>query len=219
VNRLVKQGEVVMRMTKSQVLQWLENCNEVMTAQRDYLTQLDTEIGDADHGLNMQRGFSKALEKVATVAEKDIGTILKTVGMTLLSQVGGASGPLYGSLFIKGAQSAVGKEELSNDELVTVLKQGVEGIIARGRAELGDKTMCDVWLPVLAELETADKSQSLSALFESAVKKAEESVAATIPLVAKKGRASYLGERSAGHQDPGATSTMYMIKALYDAVK
>ena len=208
-----------MRMTKSQVLQWLENCNEVMTAQRDYLTQLDTEIGDADHGLNMQRGFSKALEKVATVAEKDIGTILKTVGMTLLSQVGGASGPLYGSLFIKGAQSAVGKEELSNDELVTVLKQGVEGIIARGRAELGDKTMCDVWLPVLAELETADKSQSLSALFESAVKKAEESVAATIPLVAKKGRASYLGERSAGHQDPGATSTMYMIKALYDAVK
>lgn len=208
-----------MSMTKSQVLQWLENCNEVMTAQRDYLTQLDTEIGDADHGLNMQRGFSKALEKVATVAEKDIGTILKTVGMTLLSQVGGASGPLYGSLFIKGAQSAVGKEELSNDELVTVLKQGVEGIIARGRAELGDKTMCDVWLPVLAELETADKSQSLSALFESAVKKAEESVAATIPLVAKKGRASYLGERSAGHQDPGATSTMYMIKALYDAVK
>lgn len=206
-------------MTKSQVLQWLENCNEVMTAQRDYLTQLDTEIGDADHGLNMQRGFSKALEKVATVAEKDIGTILKTVGMTLLSQVGGASGPLYGSLFIKGAQSAVGKEELSNDELVTVLKQGVEGIIARGRAELGDKTMCDVWLPVLAELETADKSQSLGALFESTVKKAEESVAATIPLVAKKGRASYLGERSAGHQDPGATSTMYMIKALYDAVK
>lgn len=208
-----------MSMTKSQVLQWLENCNEVMTAQRDYLTQLDTEIGDADHGLNMQRGFSKALEKVATVAEKDIGTILKTVGMTLLSQVGGASGPLYGSLFIKGAQSAVGKEELSNDELVTVLKQGVEGIIARGRAELGDKTMCDVWLPVLAELETADKSQSLGALFESTVKKAEESVAATIPLVAKKGRASYLGERSAGHQDPGATSTMYMIKALYDAVK
>jgi len=206
-------------MTKSQVLQWLENCNAVMTAQRDYLTQLDTEIGDADHGLNMQRGFSKALEKVATVAEKDIGTILKTVGMTLLSQVGGASGPLYGSLFIKGAQSAVGKEELSNDELITALKQGVEGIIARGRAELGDKTMCDVWLPVLAELEAADKSQALASLLESAVKKAEQSVAATIPLVAKKGRASYLGERSAGHQDPGATSTMYMIQALYDAVK
>ncbi|PVX33424.1 dihydroxyacetone kinase DhaL subunit [Pasteurella langaaensis DSM 22999] len=208
-----------MSMTKSQVLQWIENCNEVMTAQRDYLTQLDTEIGDADHGLNMQRGFSKALEKVATVSEKDIGTILKTVGTTLLSQVGGASGPLYGSLFIKGAQSAVGKEEISNDELITVLKQGVEGIIARGRAEIGDKTMCDVWLPVLAELDAADKSQPLAVLLESAVKKAEESVAATIPLIAKKGRASYLGERSAGHQDPGATSTMYMIKALYDAVK
>ena len=208
-----------MSMTKSQVLQWLENCSQTMNAQRDYLTQLDTEIGDGDHGLNMQRGFSKALEKVELVKDKDIGTILKNVGMSLLSQVGGASGPLYGSLFIKGAQSAVGKEELSAEDLIAVLKNGVDGIIARGRAELGDKTMCDVWLPVLAELEVSDKSQPLAVLLESAVKKAEESLAATIPLVAKKGRASYLGERSAGHQDPGATSTTYILQALYDAVK
>lgn len=176
-----------MSMTKAQILQWLENCKQIMDTQRDYLTQLDTDIGDGDHGLNMQRGFIKALEKVATVSDKDIGTILKTVGMTLLSQVGGASGPLYGTLFIKGSQSAVGKEEISAAELITVLKNGVDGIVARGRAELGDKTMCDVWLPVLAELNTADKSQPLTKLLESAVKKAEESLAATIPMVAKKG--------------------------------
>ncbi|MFU2115396.1 dihydroxyacetone kinase subunit DhaL [[Pasteurella] aerogenes] len=208
-----------MSMTKAQILQWLKNCKQIMDIQRDYLTQLDTDIGDGDHGLNMQRGFNKALEKVATVSDKDISTILKTVGMTLLSQVGGASGPLYGTLFIKGSQSAVGKEEISAEELITVLKNGVDGIVARGRAELGDKTMCDVWLPVLAELNAADKSQPLTQLLENAVQKAEESLVATIPMVAKKGRASYLGERSAGHQDPGATSSTYLLKALYDAVK
>ena len=203
---------------KAQILRWLENCRQAMNEQRDYLTQLDTEIGDGDHGLNMQRGFSKAAEKVATVADKDIGTVLKTVGMTLLSQVGGASGPLYGTFFIKGSQSAVGKEKVSTEELISLLKNGVEGIISRGRAELGDKTMCDVWLPVIAELE-ANKNQPEVPLLESAVKKAEESVTATIPLVAKKGRASYLGERSAGHADPGATSSMLIIKALADAMK
>lgn len=187
---------------KAQILQWLTNCQQAMNEHRDYLTQLDTEIGDGDHGLNMQRGFTKAVEKMATVADKDIGTILKTVGMTLLSQVGGASGPLYGTFFIKGAQSAVGKEEISAEELIAVLTNGVTGIISRGRAELGDKTMCDVWLPVIAELE-ANQTEPEVKLFERAVKKAEESVAATIPLVAKKGRASYLGERSVGHADPG----------------
>lgn len=208
-----------MSITKSQVLQWLENCSQIMSEQRDYLTQLDTAIGDGDHGLNMQRGFSKAMEKVATVTDKDIGTILKTVGMTLLSQVGGASGPLYGTLFIKGSQYAIGKENLSPEDLVAILKNGVDGIIARGRAEIGDKTMCDVWLPVLAELEISDQSQTITQLLESAVKKAEDSLATTIPMIAKKGRASYLGERSVGHQDPGATSTTYILRALYDAVK
>lgn len=208
-----------MSITKSQVLQWLENCSQIMSEQRDYLTQLDTAIGDGDHGLNMQRGFSKAMEKVATVTDKDIGTILKTVGMTLLSQVGGASGPLYGTLFIKGSQCAIGKESLSPEDLIAILKNGVDGIIARGRAEIGDKTMCDVWLPVLAELEISDQSQTITQLLESAVKKAEESLATTIPMIAKKGRASYLGERSVGHQDPGATSTTYILRALYDAVK
>ncbi|ACE60734.1 dihydroxyacetone kinase subunit DhaL [Actinobacillus pleuropneumoniae] len=208
-----------MAISKQQILQWLENCNQVMTEQRDFLTQLDTEIGDGDHGLNMQRGFSKALEKIATVSDKDIGTILKTVGMTLLSQVGGASGPLYGTLFIKGSQVANGKEQLTFEELVSIFKAGVEGIIARGRAEPGDKTLCDVWLPLLDELAQADHSQPEAVLLNQAVEKAENFAKATVPMTAKKGRASYLGERSVGHADPGATSSYYLIKALADAVK
>ncbi|UKH15670.1 dihydroxyacetone kinase subunit DhaL [Actinobacillus pleuropneumoniae] len=208
-----------MAISKQQILQWLENCNQVMTEQRDFLTQLDTEIGDGDHGLNMQRGFSKALEKIATVSDKDIGTILKTVGMTLLSQVGGASGPLYGTLFIKGSQVANGKEQLTFEELVSIFKAGVEGIIARGRAEPGDKTLCDVWLPLLDELAQADHSQPEAILLNQAVEKAENFAKATVPMTAKKGRASYLGERSVGHADPGATSSYYLIKALAEAVK
>ncbi|EFL81082.1 dihydroxyacetone kinase subunit DhaL [Actinobacillus pleuropneumoniae] len=208
-----------MAISKQQILQWLENCNQVMTEQRGFLTQLDTEIGDGDHGLNMQRGFSKALEKIATVSDKDIGTILKTVGMTLLSQVGGASGPLYGTLFIKGSQVANGKEQLTFEELVSIFKAGVEGIIARGRAEPGDKTLCDVWLPLLDELAQADHSQPEAVLLNQAVEKAENFAKATVPMTAKKGRASYLGERSVGHADPGATSSYYLIKALAEAVK
>ncbi|WGE91448.1 dihydroxyacetone kinase subunit DhaL [Actinobacillus genomosp. 1] len=208
-----------MAISKQQILQWLENCNHVMSEQRDFLTQLDTEIGDGDHGLNMQRGFSKALEKVATVSDKDIGTILKTVGMTLLSQVGGASGPLYGTLFIKGSQVANGKEQLTFEELVSVFKAGVEGIVARGRAEPGDKTLCDVWLPLLDELAQADHSQPEAVLLNQAVEKAKIFTKATVPMMAKKGRASYLGERSIGHADPGATSSYYLIKALAAAVK
>ncbi|WGE58414.1 dihydroxyacetone kinase subunit DhaL [Actinobacillus equuli] len=208
-----------MAISKQQILQWLENCNQVMTEQRDFLTQLDTEIGDGDHGLNMQRGFSKALEKVATVSDKDIGTILKTVGMTLLSQVGGASGPLYGTLFIKGSQVVNGKEQLTFEELISVFKAGVEGIVARGRAEPDDKTLCDVWLPLLDELAQADHTQPEAVLLDQAVEKAKNFANATVPMMAKKGRASYLGKRSIGHADPGATSSYYLIKALAAAVK
>lgn len=142
-----------MKISKQQILKWLELCQQVMDEKRDYLTELDTVIGDGDHGLNMQRGFSKAIEKAKTVEDKDIGTILKTVGMTLLSQVGGASGPLYGTFFIKAAQSTNAKEALSFSDLLLCLEQGVEGIVQRGKAEIGDKTMCDLWLPLLEELK------------------------------------------------------------------
>lgn len=208
-----------MTISKQQILKWLELCQQVMDEKRDYLTELDTVIGDGDHGLNMQRGFSKAIEKVKTVEDKDVGTILKTVGMTLLSQVGGASGPLYGTFFIKAAQSANTKESLTFSELLVCLEQGIEGIIQRGKADIGDKTMCDLWLPVLAELKQADANQPASSILSQAAEKAENFANLTTPLIAKKGRASYLGERSVGHQDPGATSSYYIFKALADSVQ
>lgn len=189
-----------MTISKQQILKWLSLCQQVMDEKRDYLTELDTVIGDGDHGLNMQRGFNKAVEKLDSVQDSDIGTILKTIGMTLLSQVGGASGPLYGTFFIKAAQSANGKEELTFSELLTLLQQGVSGVVQRGKAEIGDKTMCDLWLPLLQELEQTDTSQSTATILSQAVEKAENFAKQTTPLIAKKGRASYLGERSKGHQ-------------------
>ncbi|TCP95727.1 dihydroxyacetone kinase DhaL subunit [Cricetibacter osteomyelitidis] len=205
-----------MNLTKQQIIQWLTRCDQLFDEHKDYLTQLDTEIGDGDHGANMHRGFTKVMEKLLTVTDKDIGTIFKTVGMTLLSSVGGASGPLFGTFFIKGAQIAVNKQELTLDELTQILAVGVEGIVARGRAEIGDKTMCDVWLPVV-EVMRSSQDDLLNTL-QSAVKKSEECLVATISMKAKKGRASYLNERSIGHQDPGATSVVYMLQALTETV-
>ncbi|WP_373819519.1 dihydroxyacetone kinase subunit DhaL [Glaesserella sp.] len=200
-----------MEISKSNILRWLERCAEKFNQHQQFLTELDTAIGDADHGLNMQRGFSKVTEKLPTVADKDIGTILKTVGMTLLSSVGGASGPLFGTFFMKMAQSTTNKESLTFTEFTQSLEEGVNGIVARGKAEIGDKTMCDVWLPIIAQLNTtADLTQAVSI--------ADRALEGTIPLQAKKGRASYLGERSIGHQDPGATSANLMIHALNEVV-
>lgn len=205
-----------MNLTKQQIIDWLERCNMLFTEHQDYLTLLDTEIGDGDHGANMHRGFTKVMEKLPAVADKDIGTIFKTVGMTLLSSVGGASGPLFGTFFIKGAQAAEGKEELTPAELTALLAAGTAGIVSRGRAEIGDKTMCDVWLPVVADLQS--RKADLVAALQSAVRIAQKSLAGTIEMKAKKGRASYLNERSIGHQDPGATSAYYMLQALESAV-
>lgn len=200
-----------MEITKGQIIQWIEQCATKFNDNQQFLTELDTAIGDADHGLNMQRGFAKVLEKLPTVADKDIGTVLKTVGMTLLSSVGGASGPLLGTLFMKMATTTQNKEQVSLSEFTLALQEGVSGVVARGKAEIGDKTMCDVWLPVIAELQA---NQDLM----QAVTVAEKALESTIPLQAKKGRASYLGERSVGHQDPGATSATLMITALNEVI-
>lgn len=200
-----------MEITKGQIIQWIEQCATKFNDNQQFLTELDTAIGDADHGLNMQRGFAKVLEKLPTVADKDIGTVLKTVGMTLLSSVGGASGPLFGTLFMKMATATQNKEQVSLSEFTLALQEGVSGVVARGKAEIGDKTMCDVWLPVIAELQA---NQDLM----QAVTVAEKALESTIPLQAKKGRASYLGERSVGHQDPGATSATLMITALNEVI-
>ncbi|HCU0432463.1 TPA: dihydroxyacetone kinase ADP-binding subunit DhaL [Serratia marcescens] len=204
-----------MALTKQQVVDWLMRCGEVFSRERDFLTQLDTEIGDADHGLNMNRGFNKVVEKLPSVADKDIGFILKNTGMTLLSSVGGASGPLFGTFFIRAAQAANAKQSLDLAELHQVMQEGVEGVVMRGKAEPGDKTMCDVWWPVVDSLgQSAQQNLSVSEALQRAADSAERAVENTITMQARKGRASYLGERSIGHQDPGATSVMLMMKTL-----
>lgn len=204
-----------MALTKQQVVDWLMRCGEMFSRERDFLTQLDTEIGDADHGLNMNRGFNKVVEKLPSVADKDIGFILKNTGMTLLSSVGGASGPLFGTFFIRAAQAANAKQSLDLTELHQVMQEGVEGVVMRGKAEPGDKTMCDVWWPVVESLgQSAQQNLSVAEALQRAADSAERAVESTITMQARKGRASYLGERSIGHQDPGATSVMLMMKTL-----
>lgn len=209
-----------MSVTRDQIVTWLEKTAVTLDNNKQYLTDLDAAIGDADHGINMVRGFTKVMEKLPTVADKDIGNILKTVGMTLISSVGGASGPLYGTFFMRAGTAVLAKEELSNEDLHAMLQAGVEGIIQRGRAELEDKTMVDAWYPALAALKTAvDAGETTPDALQQTVAAAEQGVKATIPLKARKGRASYLGDRSMGHQDPGATSTHLILKALLETVQ
>ena len=207
-------------VTKEQIVDWLKATANVLDENKAYLTQLDSAIGDADHGTNMDRGFKKVMEKLPTVADKDIGNILKTVGMTLISSVGGASGPLYGTFYMRGGMAADAKEELGAEDLVNLLQGAVDGIIQRGRAQLGDKTMIDALVPALEALKASvaagkDASEALA----DAVAAAEQGMKDTIPLQARKGRASYLGERSIGHQDPGATSSYLILNALLETLK
>ena len=210
-----------MVVTRDQMVQWLENTAAVMKENKEYLTQLDSPIGDADHGINMDRGFRKVLEKLPGVADKDIGNVLKTTGMTLISSVGGASGPLYGTFFMRGGMAVDAKEELTGDDLATMLQAAVDGVVQRGRAQAGDKTMVDAWLPAMKTLrETLDgDNDNTIAALSQAVSAAEQGMKDTIPMQAKKGRASYLGERSIGHQDPGATSSYLLIRTMAEMAR
>lgn len=208
-----------MYIEKEHILAWLKDCADTFVEQRDFLTQLDADIGDADHGLNMNRGFERVAEKIPSIEKQDISTIMKTTGMTLLSSVGGASGPLYGTFYIRAASAVAGKEKLALQDLVAMITAGVEGVVARGKANVGDKTMCDVWWPVVDAGNVAqEQGLPLDKALALMVQSAEEGVVATIEMQAKKGRASYLGERSIGHQDPGATSSMMMVKSLSQVV-
>ncbi|MDT8897253.1 dihydroxyacetone kinase subunit DhaL [Thermanaerothrix sp. 4228-RoL] len=203
-----------MVITRDKVLEWIKRYADLLAENRDYLTQLDAAIGDADHGANMDRGFKAVLNKMPELADKDIGTILKTVGMTLLATVGGAGGPLYGTFFLQAGMKTTGKMELTLEDWVNALEAGITGVKNRGKAELGDKTMIDALVPAWNALkQAADNGNNLSEALDRCARAAEEGMKATIPLVARKGRASYLGERSAGHQDPGATSSYLMLRA------
>ncbi len=202
-----------MTISRQDVLDWIKGVAGVLAENKDYLTQLDSAIGDADHGANMSRGFQAVLGKLPTVSDKDIGTIFKTVGMTLVSTVGGASGPLYGTFFMQAGTASAGKQELTAADWGAALEAAVNGVVMRGKAVLGDKTMVDVLTPALEAFKDAVvQNATIGLALTRSVQAAEEGMKATIPLVARKGRASYLGERSAGHQDPGATSTFLILK-------
>ncbi|MBD1924551.1 dihydroxyacetone kinase subunit L [Microcoleus sp. FACHB-831] len=206
-------------VTKEQILQWLQSVATVIEKNKDYLTELDSAIGDADHGINMNRGFQKVVSQLATVADKDIGSIFKTVSMTLISSVGGASGPLYGTMFLRGSTAVANKSELIDEDMVLLFEAFVDGVVQRGKANLGDKTMLDSLAPATEAFKQAIAANltTVEAL-QKAVAAAEEGMKNTIPIVAKKGRASYLGDRSAGHQDPGATSVYFILRTLLETV-
>ncbi|MBU9735769.1 dihydroxyacetone kinase subunit DhaL [Diplocloster agilis] len=186
-----------------------------MTEQKDYLTRLDAAIGDSDHGINMARGFEAVEKKLPSLADKDIGTILKTVGMTLVSTVGGASGPLYGSAFMKAGVAMAGKEDMDLSDFLEAMRTGVEAVQMRGRAGAGEKTMLDSMLPAMDAMEEeASANAQIHTVLKAGVIAAWDGVEGTKDMIATKGRASYLGERSVGHQDPGATSFAYMLETI-----
>jgi len=201
-------------ITRDDVLNWVRDYAQVIEDNHEMLTDLDREIGDADHGANMRRGFRAVLEKLPTVEDKDIGSILKNVGMTLLSKVGGAAGPLYSTLFMKAGTTIGAKTEMELTDWAKALEAATVGIANLGKALPNDKTMLDSLYPALSALNSAiENGASNGEALQKSAEAAHEGMLATIPLVARKGRASYLGERSAGHQDPGATSTYLLIKS------
>lgn len=193
----------------------VEGMAKKIEAEKEYLTELDNEIGDGDHGINLARGFEAVEKKLPSLAGGDIGALLKGVGMQLVSTVGGASGPLYGTAFMKAGMACKGLTEIDGPAFVKAMEAAVDGIKMRGKATEGEKTMLDALCPALKVLQddvTAGKS--LKEALQDAAQAAEKGVEYTKTIIATKGRASYLGERSLGHQDPGATSSLYLLQVL-----
>ena len=203
-----------MSISRDDILAWLQDVAQTLAENRDYLVQLDSPIGDADHGANMDRGFKAIMGKMGEISDKDIGTIFKTAAMTLIATVGGASGPLYGTFFLQAGTKTTGKMEITIEEWAVVLEAALAGIVMRGKAEVNQKTMVDALTPAVQALKQAiadgkSQSEALTICAEAA----HEGMLATIPMLALKGRASYLGERSIGHQDPGATSSYLILNS------
>ena len=207
-------------MNADTVQRWLEQAAASLREQRDYLTQLDAAIGDADHGTNMDRGFTAVIAKLEEGdGPASPGRLLITAGGTLVSTVGGASGPLWGTALRRAGRALGDAEEFGSGELAAALDAALEGVVELGAAQEGEKTMVDALAPALRALrERLDGGASLAEAARAAFEAGEEGMRATVPLQAAKGRASYLGERSIGHQDPGATSTALILGALASAV-
>jgi dihydroxyacetone kinase-like protein len=202
-------------VNRDTVQDWMQRFAAAMAEHRQELVALDTAIGDGDHGTNMDRGMRKALEKLESQEQADAGAVLKTVAMALISNVGGAAGPLYGTLMLQMGTALAGKDDIDLATYTEAWHKGIQGVQARGKAELGDKTMLDALVPGVEALE---KASDLDSGLREAADAAESGMRDTIPLVARKGRASYLGERSKDHQDPGATSTFYLYQTAADAL-
>lgn len=202
------------RVSVHDLADWLRAFADQMTANRDLLTQLDSAIGDADHGSNMERGMTAVVAAINEHEDTTAAALLKRAGMTLVSTVGGASGPLYGSFFLKMAAASGDVESLDAEALAKALRAGLEGLVSRGKAESGDKTMFDALAPGLDALDAGLASGgNLASALAAAAEAAGRGRDATVPMRARKGRASYLGERSVGHQDPGATSAALLLAA------
>ncbi len=196
----------------AEVARWLRDFAAAVHERKDELTKLDSAIGDGDHGINMDRGMTAVVAALDVAEPDEVAALARSVAMTLISKVGGASGPLYGTLFLQFG-SAAGLEPLTPLGWAGCLEAGLAGVRARGKAEPGDKTMVDALIPATEALRGAlDEGASFADALGRAADAAEEGARATIPLVARKGRASYLGERSAGHQDPGATSSALLVR-------
>ena len=204
-----------MAITRDATLDWMNRFAGAMSEHREELVKLDTAIGDGDHGTNMDRGMRKALESLNSKEQADAGDVLKTVAMALVSSVGGAAGPLYGTLLLQMGSALAGKQDVDLAGYAAAWRKGVDGVQARGKAEPGDKTMVDALLPAVAALEQAS---DLDSGLQAAAGAAEQGMRDTIPLIARKGRASYLGDRSKDHQDPGATSSYYLCQTAAEAL-
>ena len=206
-----------MTVGSPEVRKWLDALQEVYAANRERLTELDSAIGDADHGTNMDRGFTAVQAELAAHVSSDIGSIFQKVATVLIRSVGGSAGPLYGTFFLRAGAACTGKTEIGAAEVVSMFQAGIEGVQQRGKAVAGDKTMVDALLPALEAMRKGlEGGLSLSEILDAGAAAAEAGMRATVPTQARKGRASYLGARSIGHQDPGATSSYLLVKAARD---
>ena len=203
----------------SKVYECIAKIADSIIANKEFLTELDRKIGDADHGINMARGYTEALGQLPQDAD-DIGAVLKKTGMVLISKVGGASGPLYGTAYMKAAKATAGKTALTVEDGKEIFEVVIGGIKQRGKAERGEKTMLDAIIPAYeAYCAAADAGKGLDECLEAMCEAAKEGVEYTKTIRATKGRASYLGDRSIGHQDPGATSSLLTMEAIRDFCK